>query len=91
MDEFGGSGGGPGGKVLSLHEAHPKPTGDGIERCAASSGSAADDEHVQGILGSGPGQGLALSIARGRRRPRLRHALPRGAEGRGGGVGGERG
>ena len=90
MDEFGGSGGSPGGEVLALHEANPKPTGGGIERCAASSGSAADDEHVEGLRGRGPSQRRALRVARGRRGPRLRHALPRGVEGRGGGVGGGR-
>jgi hypothetical protein len=88
VDEFGGSGGSPGGEVLALHEANPKPTGGGIERCAASSCSAADDEHVKGLRGRGPGQRRALRVARGRRDPRLCHALPRGVEGRGGGFGG---
>lgn len=91
MDEFGGSGGCPRGEVLALHEADAEPAGCGIERDAAPGGPAADDEHVEGIRGGGPGQRRPLRGAWRRGRARLGHAPPRGLEGRGGRVGSGRG
>lgn len=78
MDEFGGSGGCPRGEVLALHEADAEPAGCGIERDAAPGGPAADDEHVEGIRGGGPGQRRPLRGAWRRGRARLGHA-PRAA------------
>jgi hypothetical protein len=90
VDELGGSGGGAGGEVLALDKADTEAAGGGVERDAATGGAAADDEHVEGIRGRGPGQGRPLRGAGRRPSVRAGHELPRGLEGHRGGVGGGR-
>jgi hypothetical protein len=91
MDKFGGSGGGPGGEVLTLHEAHSEPVGSGIECDVAASGPAADDEHIEGLSWSGAHQRRMLRNTWGRHRTGLGDMLPCSLKGRGRGVGGGRG
>ena len=73
---------------LSLQAASPRHrnSAGSIRNAAAGGAAAADHEHVEGLHGRGPGQGRPLCGAGPGAHARLRDELPRGLEGRGGGV-----